>query len=169
VRSDLRKSRSRRSAPAGVAPAAPAGSHSLLLTPYFSTRHLLLLTSYLSLQGPAGLLKSPDPLARKRPWFSLAVSSVLHALLLLLVIQVSRRGSTPISEEERRQERPTRQVEMIYVPPPPPRPQPRPVPPPPRPEPTTRGQAYRGPRVAHWARRRQPDRGDLRHGTGGNA
>ncbi len=81
------------------------------------------------------MLRLPAPLARKRPWFSLAVSSGLHALLLLLAIQVSRRGDTPISEEERREARPMRQVEMIYVPPPPPRPQPRVVPPPPRPEP----------------------------------
>jgi hypothetical protein len=81
------------------------------------------------------LLKSPDPLARKRPWLSLAVSSGLHVLLVLLAIQLSRRGETPASEEERREARPVRQVEMIYVPPPPPRPRPRVTPPPPRPEP----------------------------------
>jgi len=63
------------------------------------------------------------------------VSSGLHVLLVLLAIQLSRRGETPSSEEEKREERPPRQVEMIYVPPPPPRPKPRVVPPPPRPEP----------------------------------
>jgi hypothetical protein len=81
------------------------------------------------------LLRSPDPLARKRPWLSLSVSSGLHVLLVLLAIHLSRLGAVPPSEEEKREARPVRQVEMIYVPPPPPRPQPRVTPLPPRPEP----------------------------------
>ena len=58
----------------------------------------------------------------------------MHLLLLLLAIQLSRRGETP-PEDEQLQNRPVRQVDMIYVPSPPPRPEPRPVPPPPKPEP----------------------------------
>jgi hypothetical protein len=78
------------------------------------------------------LLKSPDPLAKKRPWFSLAVSSGVHVLILFLVIQHTRQGEVLPADEENRAARPNRQVEMIYVPLPPPQPRPRVVPPPPR-------------------------------------
>jgi hypothetical protein len=77
------------------------------------------------------LLKSPDPLRGKRPWFSLTVSSGVHVLLLLLAVELSRRGETPI-DEERGEARPMREVEMVYLPPPPPRPRPRVLPPPPK-------------------------------------
>jgi hypothetical protein len=56
----------------------------------------------------------------------------VHALLLLLAVELSRRGEIP-TDEERREARPMREVEMIYVPPPPPRPKPQTAPPP-RPE-----------------------------------
>jgi hypothetical protein len=101
--------------------------HSLLLT-----FRLSLLTSYSSLLT-SHFLAALFPISRKRPWVSLAVSGGVHVLLLLLAVQLSRRGET-LAEEERREARPVREVEMIYVPPPPPRPQPPPPPPRPRPE-----------------------------------
>ena len=82
-----------------------------------------------------------DPSPRQRPWISLALSAALHAALLVLAVHLSREpAEAPPEEPEAAATDPSRQVEMVYLPPPPapkvtppPPPQPRPAPPQPPP------------------------------------
>jgi len=86
------------------------------------------------------LSQSPVLPPRQQSWSSLATSAAVHAALIALALTLSSR-EPPVEETapERRAE-PSRQVDMIYLPPPPPRPPPPvpaapPPPPPPQPEP----------------------------------
>jgi outer membrane biosynthesis protein TonB len=84
---------------------------------------------------------------RPRPsWSSLAASAVLHVAVIVLAVVLSTRQPTADEGDPERRSEPTRQVEMVYLPPlepepapPPPEPPPQaePEPPPPRPRPTT--------------------------------
>ena len=79
------------------------------------------------------------PTARQRPWISLGLSAALHAALLALTIRLARPPEEPAAAEEpKRAAQPSRQVDMIYLPPPrvPPPPPPAPPPPAPTPPPT---------------------------------
>jgi hypothetical protein len=61
------------------------------------------------------------------------LSAALHAALLVLAVQLSRKPDEPAAEEQKREySDPARQVQMVYLPPPP---TPRVVPPPPAPTP----------------------------------
>ena len=84
--------------------------------------------------------QSPVLPPRQQSWSSLATSAAVHAAVIALAVALSNRVP-PVEEAapERRAE-PSRQVDMIYLPPPPPRPPPpppaaQPPPPPPQPEP----------------------------------
>jgi len=80
-----------------------------------------------------------DPAPPQRPWISLALSAALHAALLVLAVHLSREtAEAPPEAPEATPADPSRQVEMVYLPPPPaPRatppapPKPQPAPPPP--------------------------------------
>lgn len=85
------------------------------------------------------LLKPVSP-APQRAWSPLAVSAVVHLMLLAVAAGLSRRS--PASEPTERADRPAdeaRRIDMIYVPPPEPTQPPAPVrPAPPRPPPAVR-------------------------------
>jgi hypothetical protein len=81
------------------------------------------------------LPKPTDPILRQRPWISLGLSAALHAALVVLAVQISRKAAEAPPEEHRSATAdPARQVEMVYLAPPPKAPPP-PAPPPPTPEP----------------------------------
>lgn len=76
------------------------------------------------------------PTPRQRPWIALGLSAALHAALLALSVRLTRPPAEPPEPEERpRTTEPSRQVEMVYLPPPPRKPPP-PPPPAPAPQPT---------------------------------
>jgi hypothetical protein len=83
-------------------------------------------------------LPLPQPrllLPRQRSWSSLAGSALAHAVVIALALVLSSRE--PLLEEEkleRPRTDPSRQVNMVYLPPPPPQ-APPPAPPPPPPPP----------------------------------
>ena len=89
--------------------------------------------------------KPPDQSPPQRPWISLAASAALHAALLALAVQLTREPAAPPPRHEAQTADPSREVEMVYLPPPPTRPpppppsppRPRPPPPAPRPAPVT--------------------------------
>jgi hypothetical protein len=81
----------------------------------------------------------PKPLdlpSRQRPWISLLVSAALHALVLMLAVQLTREPvQEPQKDQATRPSEPKRQVEMVYLQPPRPTPPKPPPPPPPAPKP----------------------------------
>ncbi len=79
--------------------------------------------------------QSPVLPPRQKSWSSLATSAAVHAALIALVVTLSNRVP-PIEEAApERRAKPSRQVDMIYLPPPPPEPAPPVAPPPPQPPP----------------------------------
>lgn len=85
------------------------------------------------------MLKPPVSPTRQRAWSPLAVSAVIHLILLAVAAGLSRQNPAPESTE--RADRPAdqpRRIDMIYVPPPEPTPPPPPVRPAPPPPPTVR-------------------------------
>ncbi len=83
---------------------------------------------------------------RPRPsWTSLFASAVVHAAVVVLAVLVSTRTPVYDESEPERSEDPSRQVEMVYLPPPlptpPPEPEAQPPPPSPRPTPPPRSSA----------------------------
>ncbi len=84
-----------------------------------------------------GLPKPTDPSPLRRPWVPLGLSAALHAALLLLAVHLTREpAETPANETRTATADPSRQVEMVYLPPPPtPKVTPPPLPPPPPPTP----------------------------------
>ena len=83
--------------------------------------------------------KPKDPLSPRRPWVPLGLSAALHAAILFLTVQLTREPAAAPEQPRAAAAHPSRQVEMVYLPPPPtpkvtpPRP---PPPPPPKPAPT---------------------------------
>ena len=79
--------------------------------------------------------KPTDPLSPQRPWISLGISAALHATLLALAVQLTRERVKPEASDEARQAAdPSREVQMVYLPPPPvAKPPPPPTTPPPPP------------------------------------
>ncbi len=84
--------------------------------------------------------KPKDPLSPRRPWVPLGLSAALHAAILLLTVHLTREPAVAPEKAPAAPADPSRQVEMVYLPPPPPTPKvtppPPPPPPPPRPAPT---------------------------------
>jgi outer membrane biosynthesis protein TonB len=82
------------------------------------------------------LSQSPVLAPRQKSWSSLATSAAVHAAVIALAVMLSNREPPVEETEPERRAEPSRQVDMIYLPPPPPRPPPPPpAPPPPPPEP----------------------------------
>ncbi len=83
--------------------------------------------------------QSPVLPPRQPSWSSLATSAAVHAAVIALAVTLSSREPPLEETEPERRAEPSRQVDMIYLPPPPPRapppPAPAPPPPPPQPEP----------------------------------
>lgn len=76
-------------------------------------------------------------LPKQRSWSSLAASAAVHAAVIALAVVLSTQEPLIEQEEPRRRAEPSRQVDMVYLPPPPPQAPPPPAaePPPPPPEP----------------------------------
>ena len=74
----------------------------------------------------------PLPPRPRRSWSSLAASAAVHAAVIGLAVVLSTREPLIEESEPERRPEPSRQVDMVYLPPPPP----SPPPPPPEPSPT---------------------------------
>jgi hypothetical protein len=75
-------------------------------------------------------------LPKQRPsWSSLATSAIVHTAVIVLAVVLSTREPLTDEREPERRREPTRQVDMIYLPPPPPQAPPPPPEQPPAPPP----------------------------------
>jgi hypothetical protein len=79
------------------------------------------------------LSQSPVLPPRQQSWSSLATSAAVHAAIIALAVALSSRVPPVEEPEAERRAEPSRQVDMIYLPPPPPQAPPPPAPPPPPP------------------------------------
>ncbi|MBA3316992.1 MAG: carboxypeptidase regulatory-like domain-containing protein [Gemmatimonadales bacterium] len=79
--------------------------------------------------------QSPVLPPTQRSWTSLATSATVHLALITLAVALSTREPPPEETAPERRTEPSRQVDMIYLPPPPARPPPAAPPPPSLPQP----------------------------------
>ena len=80
----------------------------------------------------------PLPPRPRRSWSSLAASAAVHAAVIGLAVVLSTREPLIEESEPERRPEPSRQVDMVYLPPPPPSPPPPPPEPSPAPPPPPR-------------------------------